>query len=293
ALGRVSTGARPASRPSADAAVPAALLAGTVVLPIRSLVQDELGERTRIVWVPHGVHDLARRGKERPRCRTQCVIALADPAKSVARFAGARGLADRLAVREPRQVDAARDRQPDPFPDARIDVEKEMLLSRWVPDELDLADAVVAERLEDRASPLDDFRDLLADDEATGSKAFGVLLELPPDEGSANLAVRRNVRAERVEAACGHVDDLLGDAREVGRFAREPDQIGSVLGPEYLHPEAVVETTLLRRLDDRRIADLSRRRLRVVERERLRDRDMEMVRVRVKPPLIEDGLDNR
>src|SRR5947208_2128735 len=277
----------------AQAAAPVASLAGAVILPRRSFIENQLCERARIVGVPHGVHDLARRGKERPRLRKQCVITLVDPAKSVARLAGTRRPADRLAVREPRKIDAARDGQPDPFPDARIHVEQQMLLSRWVPDELDLADAVVAERLEDRAPSLDDLRDLLADDEASGAEPLGVLLELSPDERSADLAVRSNIGAVRVEAARRHVDDLLGDAREIGRLARESHELRGVLGPEYLHPEAVVETTLLRRLDDRRIADLSRGRLRIVQRERLRDRDAEMVRVRIEPALVEDGLDHR
>src|SRR5438874_9223468 len=118
------------------------------------------------------------------------VLGFVDPPKSAARIAGALRLADRLAVCEPRQIDAARDWQPDPFPDARIHVEQQMLLSRWVPDELDLADAVVAERLEDRTPALDDFRDLLADNEASGAEPLGVLLELSPDERSADLAVR-------------------------------------------------------------------------------------------------------
>ena len=168
-----------------------------------------------------------------------------------------------------------------------------MLLSRWVPDELDLADAVVAERLEDRAPTFDDLGDLLADNQTSGAKTLGVLLELASDERAPDLAIRRDVRAVRVEAARRHVDDLLGDAREVGRLASESYELRGVLGTEYLHPEAVVETTLLRRLDDRRIADLSRGRLRIVQRERLRDRDAEMVRVRIEPALVEDGLDHR
>src|SRR5437667_9577199 len=219
----------------AQAAAPVASLAGAVILPRRSFIENQLCERARVVGVPHGVDVVGGRGKERPRWRRQCVMTLVDPAKSVARLAGTRRPADRLAVREPRKIDAARDGQPDPFPDARIHVEQQMLLSRWVPDELDLADAVVAERLEDRAPSLDDLRDLLADDEASGAEALGILLELSPDERSADLAVRSNIRAVRVEAARRHIDDLLGDAREVGRLAREPDQIGSVLGTEHFH----------------------------------------------------------
>src|SRR5439155_25840676 len=94
--------------------------------------------------------------------------------------------------------------------------------------------------------------------QASGANTLGVLPGLASDERAPDLAVRRDVRAVRVEAARRNVDDLLGDAREVGRLASESYELRGVLGTEYLHPEAVVETTLLRRLDDRRIADLSR-----------------------------------
>src|SRR5438477_258716 len=231
------------------------LLTGTVIPARRSFVQDQLSERTRIVGVPDGVHDLARCGKKRPRLSEQRVVALVDPAKSVSGFGGARRLADRLAVREPRQVHAARDRQTDPFPDTGIDVEKQMLLSRRVPDELNLADPVVAEGFQNRASALDDLGDLLADDEASGAEAFRILLELSSDERAAELAIRRDVRAERVEAAGWHVDDLLGDAREIRRLAREAHELCRVLSAEHFHAEPVVEAPLLGGLHDRRVAD--------------------------------------
>src|SRR5205823_12641206 len=152
------------------------LLTGTVIPARRSFVQDQLSERTRIVGVPDGVHDLARCGKKRPRLSEQRVVALVDPAKSVSGFGGARRLADRLAVREPRQVHAARDRQTDPFPDTGIDVEKQMLLPRRVPDELNLADPLVAKGFQNRASALDDLGNLLTDDEASGAEAYRLLL---------------------------------------------------------------------------------------------------------------------
>src|SRR5437762_13769921 len=103
-----------------------------------------------------------------------------------------------------------------------------MLLARGVPDELDLTDPVVAERFEDRAPTLDDLRHVLADHEASRAEALRVLLELPPDERAADLAVRRDVRAERVEAAGGHIDDLLRDARQIRGLAREPHELRRV-----------------------------------------------------------------
>src|SRR2546430_15780810 len=134
-----------------------------------------------------------------------------------------------------------------------------MLLARGRRDELDLADPVVANRLEDRAPTLDDLRHLLADHEASRAEALRVLLELPPDERAADLAVRRDVRAERIETARRHVDDLLRDARQIGGLARESDELRRVLGAKDLHAETVVEAPLLRGLHDRRVADVPRR----------------------------------
>src|SRR5947207_3983364 len=198
-------------------------LARAVILPSRSLVQDQLSKRARIVGIPHRVHDLTGRGKQRTRLREQRVVALVDPAQAITRLACPHRLSDRLAVREPRKIHAARDRQTDPLPDPRVHIEEQMLLPRGVQDELDLADPVIAERLQDRASALDDLRDLLADHQATRTEALGVLLELAPDERPADLAVGRDVRAERIKATGRNVDDLLRDAGEIRGLAREPD----------------------------------------------------------------------
>src|SRR4030081_3810534 len=119
-----------------EAAVPAASLAGTVVLPRRPLVEDQLCERTRIVGVPHRVDDLAGRRKKRSRPREQCVVTLEDPAEPFPRFARANGLPDRLAICEPGKIDATRDRQTHPLPNTWVHIEEQMLLSRGVPDEL-------------------------------------------------------------------------------------------------------------------------------------------------------------
>src|SRR2546423_103665 len=168
-----------------------------------------------------------------------------------------------------------------------------MLLARRVPDELDLADAVVSERLQDRAPTFGDPRYLLADHETSRAEALRVLLELSPYEGSADVAVGRDVRAERVEPARGDVDDLLGDAGEIRRLACEAHELGGVLGTEHLHAEAVVEASLFRGLHDRRVADVLRGRLQIVERVGLRDRDAEMVRVGIQAALVEDRIDHR
>src|SRR5438132_13125240 len=136
-----------------------------------------------------------------------------------------------------------------------------MFLSRPVQDKLNLADSMVAEGFQNRASALDDLGNLLADDEASGAEAFRILLELSSDERAAELAIRRDVRAERVEAAGRHVDDLLGDAREIRRLAREAHELRRVLSAEHLHAEPVVEAPLLGGLHDRRVAGLARRRL--------------------------------
>src|SRR6267378_4341219 len=168
-----------------------------------------------------------------------------------------------------------------------------VLLSRGVPDELDLADPVVAEGFQDRGTALVYFRDLLADHEASGAEALGVLLELSPDERAAHLAVGRDVRAKRVEPAGRHVDDLLRDAREIRRLASETHELRRVLRAKHLHAEAVVEAPLLGGLDDRRVADVLRRRFGIVQRVRLRDWNPEVMRVRVEAALVQDRIDHR
>src|SRR5438093_8763718 len=75
-----------------------------VILPGRSLVLDQLRERARIVGVPHRVHDLAGRGKARPRTGKQCVVALGDPAHAIAHRATARAPALRRPGRHPPQI---------------------------------------------------------------------------------------------------------------------------------------------------------------------------------------------
>src|SRR2546428_11788959 len=83
-------------------------LTSAVVAVSWRFVRDQLREGTWIVRVPDRVHDVAARRKERAFTREQGVVALVDPPQAVADRARARGLSDRLAVREPRQVDAAR-----------------------------------------------------------------------------------------------------------------------------------------------------------------------------------------
>src|SRR2546423_2987374 len=162
-----------------------------------------------------------------------------------------------------------------------------MLLARRVPDELDLADAVVSERLQDRAPTFGDLRYLLADHETSRAEALRVLLELSPYEGSADVAVGRDVRAERVEPARGDVDDLLGDAREIRRLAREAHELAGVLGTEHLHAEAGVGASLFRRLHARRVADARPGRLRDGECVGVSGRDAEMAGVGIQAAHVE------
>src|SRR5437867_4751708 len=156
-----------------------------------------------------------------------------------------------------------------------------MLLPRRIPDELDLADALIPERFQDRRPALDDLPHLLADHETPGPEALRILLELPSDERAADLSVGCDVRAERIELSRRDVDDLLRNTRKIGGLLRESDELAGVLRTEHLHAEPVVEAALLGGLHDRRIPDLSRGRLRIVQREGLGDRDPQVVRVRV------------
>src|SRR5438477_2605210 len=170
---------RPWSARNASAAStrtsPAASLARAVILPRRPLVLDELREGAWIVGVPHGVHHIPARRKQRARRCEQCVITFVDPAHAVSQRARALAASDRFAVREPRQIDSARDGQADPFPDTRIDVEQEMLPALRIPDELDLADAVVAIRAKDRRPTVEDLGDLFADDQTSRAESLGEL----------------------------------------------------------------------------------------------------------------------
>src|SRR5438445_4532304 len=266
--------------------------ARAVVLPGRALVLDELGQRTRIVGVPDRVDDLARCGEERTLARQHGVVALVDPAQPVAHRPGALAASDRLGVREPGQIDAARDRKADPFPDPRVHVQKQVLLARGVPDELDLADAVIAEGAQDRRPALGDGGDLLPHHQAGRAEALGILLELAADERAAHFAVGGDERAERIEPAWRDVDDLLRHAREVGRLVREAKKLRGVRGAKDLHPEAIVETALLGWLDDRRVADLARRGRGLVERESARYRDAQVMRVRIETALVKDRVDD-
>src|SRR5438105_3409151 len=273
--------------------LPAASLARAVILPRRPLVLDELREGAWIVGVPYRVHHVPARRKERARLSEKRVVTLVDPAHAVSQRARALAASDRFAVREPRQVDAARDGQADPFPDARIDVEQEMLLPLRVPDELDLADAVIAIRAKDRRPPVDDLGDLFADDQTSRAESLGVLLELAADERAAHLAVRRDVRAERVEASRRNVDDLLRHARQIGGLGGKSHQLFDVLGAKDLHAEAIVEAPLLGWLDDRGVADLLRGRSWILQGVRPRYRDPEMMRIGVEASLVEHRIDDR
>src|SRR5438105_15698891 len=146
---------------------PAASLARAVILPRRPLVLDELREGAWIVGVPHRVHHVPARREERARLSEKRVVTLVDPAHAVSQRARALAAAARFAGRDPRQIDSARDGQADPFPDTRIDVEQEMLPAFRIPDELDLADAVVAIRAKDRRPTVEDLGDLFADDQTS------------------------------------------------------------------------------------------------------------------------------
>ena len=152
---------------------------------------------------------------------------------------------------------------------------------------------MIAVRAQDRATAVDDVGYLLTDDETTRAKPLGVLLELAADERPADLAVRRDVRTERIEPSRRNIDDLLRDAGEIGRLLGETGQLLRVVRAKHLHPEAVVEAALLRRLDDRGIADLFCHGLRVTQRVRPWDRDAEVMRVGVEPSLIEHRVDDR
>src|SRR5256885_11745759 len=94
----------------AEAAAPAASLAGAVILPRRSLVLDQLREGTWVIGIPDRVHDLPGGREERARLGEQRVVALVDPAHAVTHRASVLAAPDGLAVGEPWQIDTARDR---------------------------------------------------------------------------------------------------------------------------------------------------------------------------------------
>src|SRR5207245_11180822 len=160
-----------------------------------------------------------------------------------------------LAVREPREVDAARDRQPDPFPHAWVHVEQQVLVALRIEDELDLADPVIAELAQDRRPSLHDVGDLLADDEAARTEALRILLELASHEGAAHLAIRSDVGAQRVEPAGRNVHDLLRHAGEVRGLVCEADGPARVLGAGVRHAAPALAAELLWRLQAREIAE--------------------------------------
>src|SRR5256885_16059713 len=165
-----------------------------------------------------------------------------------------------------------------------------MLPPLRIPNELDLADPVVAVCAQDRAAALDDLGHLLADHQTAGTESFGLLLELAADERAAHLAVRSDVRAERIDPTGWNVDDLLRHAREIGGLAGEADQLLCVLCAKDLHAEAVKEAPLLRWLDDRGIADLLGGRPPILQRGRARVGGPGGGRVPRKAPLVQDRL---
>src|SRR3989442_8405303 len=159
-------------------------------------------------------------------------MALVDPAHPIAERAGALAPSDRFAVREPRQIHPAGDRKTDPLPDPRVHVEEQMLASHGIPDELDLADPVVAERAEDRRTALNDLGDLFADDQAACAEALRILLKLAAHERAADFSVGRDERAERIEPARGHVHELLPHTGKVRHLPREAQELSRVVRAE-------------------------------------------------------------
>src|SRR5690349_17474061 len=118
-------------------------------------------------------------------------------------------IADQVAIRDPRQVDAARRGEAVPLPQARVHLEQLVAAVARVAHELDLRDAVEIERTQEREAVLDDF---LHPERLAGPGAAHVaagLAQLVPGEEAERLALAVEVAAERPHLIRSARDQLL------------------------------------------------------------------------------------
>src|SRR5262249_7528485 len=120
---------------------------------------------------------------------------------------------NRIRIREPRQIDACANRQPNPFPHSRVDVQQLEIATWPVIDKLDFADPAIIKLFEDLNSALDDFIHITRVNETSGSEIRRVLLKLAPEKYPFCLAVAPHVTAQRVEAVDTRAHDLLDKQR--------------------------------------------------------------------------------
>src|SRR5262249_30572692 len=102
-----------------------------------------------------------------------------------------------IGVSEIRQINACVNRQTNPLPDPRIDVQQFEIAAAFIVDKFDLADALIAELLENRNAALDNLFDIARIYQTGGAEIGRVLLQLASDKDAFRLAVAPDIATER------------------------------------------------------------------------------------------------
>lgn len=118
-------------------------------------------------------------------------------------------LSQRICVGQPGEIDARRDWQPDPLPDAGIDVQQLVLSTAFIIDKFDFSDSLIMKGFENLHAASGDFIYTLACDKAAGSKVGGILFQFATDEGAVGLTIAPDIGAERIEVRQTATNNLL------------------------------------------------------------------------------------
>jgi len=147
-----------------------------------------------------------------------------------------------------------------PLPRPRVDVQQQQAPGRGVADELDLADAVIAQRLQHPYARVGDLGVPAGVGQARRPEVRRPLLELAPGEDPAGRAARGQVGRDRPEAPRLGADKALSDERQAVRRRRRAalDEGGGGVDHEDLGVERAVEAAAVVGLEHARVVDLGR-----------------------------------
>ncbi len=178
-------------------------------------------------------------------------------------------LSGQVAVGDQRHVDSARRCEPVPLPEPRVDLHQLVAPVARIALELDLGDAVEAQRAQEAQPGVDDLLDpdRLAD--STRPHHRRDLQDLPSREEPERLAVLPQVAAEAVQLVVAAGDQLLDHRCEVLGVAVGAVDLGSGLRAERLAVELPLEPHRMGRLDQDGVAELVPRRTRLGRRLRI------------------------
>ena len=166
-------------------------------------------------------------------------------------------LSGQVAVGDQRHVDSARRCEPVPLPEPRVDLHQLVAPVARIALELDLRDAVEAQRAQKAQAGVDDLLDpdRLAD--STRPHHRWDLQDLPPREEPERLAVFPQVAAEAVQLVVATGDQLLDHRHEVLCVAVGAVDLGSGLSAKRLAVELPLEPHRMGRLDEDGVAEPS------------------------------------